>query len=153
LVNPRHKRQQVSAGVTRTDHFWGFYLQGTRRALVQSGLADAHWFSDLTERNTRGTTVRQKRFTVYGRTITTYSPSRGQCTIEVNRRTEERDQRDDPSAWREFLQARSVQDAAFHQITQPAWTKPKCDPSSPAKTTSRNSWAGLVLSVNKLQSG
>lgn len=34
----------VAPGVTRSDHFWGYDLEGTKEALLASGLARAEWF-------------------------------------------------------------------------------------------------------------
>ncbi len=57
----------VGEGVTRTDCFWGYYLEGTRDALMKAGLAEPEWFADGTERNAHGRVVRTKYFKHAGR--------------------------------------------------------------------------------------
>jgi hypothetical protein len=44
----------VAPGVKRTDLSWGFYLEGTRDALITAGVANLEWFPTGREKNKRG---------------------------------------------------------------------------------------------------
>jgi len=76
----------VAPGVWRTDcPVWGYYLVGSRDALISAGLAQADWLQDGTERDKRGRAVRSKRQIVNGRRISTtmHNDKRQTYTVDV----------------------------------------------------------------------
>jgi hypothetical protein len=58
----------VAPGVTRTDCFWGYFLEGKKEALLRAGLAREEWFH-TGERDKRGRAIRSNRFEHQGREI------------------------------------------------------------------------------------
>lgn len=86
----------VAPGVKRREQTWGYRLEGSKQALISSGLVQASWLADGTERNKRGHTVRTKHLTVDGCHIHTYmtNPKRELFEVWVNYPKAERDARE-----------------------------------------------------------
>lgn len=70
----------VAPGVTRSDNnCWGYILEGSKEALINSGLVLEAWFVEPGKKNKRGYMMRSKRQTVDGRRITTTVQTHGSC--------------------------------------------------------------------------
>lgn len=71
----------VAPGVTRSDNWWGYRLEGSKEALIGSGLVQAAWFVEPGRKNKRGYVLRSKRQTVDSRKIKTTIPAHGPCVV------------------------------------------------------------------------
>ena len=79
----------VAPGVTRSDTHWGYLLEGSKDALISSGLVQAAWFVEPGKKNKRGYVMRSKKQTVDGREIGTTVPAHGPCWARFHYTDEE----------------------------------------------------------------
>ena len=82
---------EIFPGVTRGDAIYGYWLEGTKEALLRSGLAKPEWFLDGREKNPHGKTIRTVRVEQDGNCIECTQPARGLCEIRFHTGKDERD--------------------------------------------------------------
>lgn len=76
-------RITVAPGVAREDGYRGYYLYGSKEALIASGHAKISWFTNG-ELDKRGRVMRTKTLTAdNGRGVRTTSPAKGPCQVYV----------------------------------------------------------------------
>jgi hypothetical protein len=73
----------VAPGVTRSEYWWGYYLNGSKEALLSAGLVQEDWLQDGTVRNKRGYVVRSMSLTIDGRRIKTNVANDKRQTVTV----------------------------------------------------------------------
>src|SRR5260221_143145 len=90
----------VAPGVTRRQCFWGYYLEGSKDALIASGLAHADWFIAPGERDKRGRVARSKKLKIDGHLVETRVPDKGPAFVGFHYTAQEREraeQRPEPT--------------------------------------------------------
>jgi len=82
---------EIFPGVTRGDSVYGYWLEGTKDALLQSGMAKSEWFLDGREKNPHGKTIRTVYAEQDGIAVECNQPARGLCSIRFFTGKDERD--------------------------------------------------------------
>ena len=81
----------IAPGIARYACHWGYYLEGTKDALLRAGMAKAEWFLDGHEKNRHGKTIRTVYTEQDGIPVECRQPARGLCMVCFITGKEERD--------------------------------------------------------------
>lgn len=82
---------EIVPGVTLTNCHWGYYLEGTKDALLRSGLARSEWFLDGREKTRYGKTIRTVYTDQDGMRVECNQPAHGLCSVRFLTGKDERD--------------------------------------------------------------
>lgn len=81
----------IAPGVTRHNCDWGYYLEGSKDALLRAAMAEFEWFLDGREKTEYGKTIRTVYTEQDGIPIECVQPAHGLCIVRFLTGKEERD--------------------------------------------------------------
>jgi len=81
----------IAPGITRQDCHWGYYLEGTKDALLLAGVAQSEWFLDGREKTRHGKIIRTVYAEQDGIPVECRQPAHGLCMVRFVTAKEERD--------------------------------------------------------------
>jgi hypothetical protein len=81
----------IAPGVARHDCHWGYYLEGTKDALLRAGVAESKWFLDGRKKAGHGKTIRTVYAEQHGVPVECTQPARGLCMVRFLTGKEELD--------------------------------------------------------------